>query len=48
MWILKIEGKYSPINVEESTKHFLLSWETCEERRFLLPRLKPHQADSIL
>jgi hypothetical protein len=36
MWAPNTETKYGPINVEESIKHFLSSWETWEERRFSL------------
>ena len=44
MWTQNTESKYGPINVEESIKHFLSSWEVLERTS----RLKRHWADSIL
>ncbi|KAF8855102.1 hypothetical protein BDZ45DRAFT_805312 [Acephala macrosclerotiorum] len=35
-WTPNTESKYRPVNVEESIKHFLLSWEIWEERQFPL------------
>jgi hypothetical protein len=36
MWTPNTESKYGPINVEESIRHLLLSWEIWGKRRFSL------------
>ena len=45
VWRPKTEGKYECVNVDESIKHFLLSWEIWEERQPSLSKLKRQQAD---
>lgn len=40
LWTPYIEEKYGPMNVEESIRHFLLSWEIWGKCRFSLGRSK--------